>query len=174
MDCSPPGSLVHGILQARILGWVAISFFRGCSQPRDRIRVSCTSRRILYHLSPNWVQRWIQNHVVWLHPLCSIVSRIQANLQRGIGVWILNYQMPRVYQAVSGREMFPGTIRVRAVSGPGAEESLQVQRVAWSFVLTKWMIIWHELVSAEHSMGRGEDSQVTQISSKFRQSLMRF
>ena len=36
MDCSPPGSSVHGILQARILEWVAISSFRGCSRPRDR------------------------------------------------------------------------------------------------------------------------------------------
>ena len=35
MDCSPPGSSVHGILQARILEWVAISFSRGLSQPRD-------------------------------------------------------------------------------------------------------------------------------------------
>ena len=34
MDCSPPGSSVHGILQARILEWVAIPFFRGSSQPR--------------------------------------------------------------------------------------------------------------------------------------------
>ena len=38
MDCSPPGSSVHGILQARILEWVAS---RGSSQPRDRTRVSC-------------------------------------------------------------------------------------------------------------------------------------
>ena len=35
MDCSLPGSFVHGILQARILEWVAISFSRGSSQPRD-------------------------------------------------------------------------------------------------------------------------------------------
>ena len=33
MDCSPPGSSVHGILQARILEWVAISFSRGSSRP---------------------------------------------------------------------------------------------------------------------------------------------
>ena len=33
MDCSPPGSSVHGILQATILGWVAISFSRGFSDP---------------------------------------------------------------------------------------------------------------------------------------------
>ena len=35
VDCSPPGSSVHRILQARILEWVAISFSRGPSQPRD-------------------------------------------------------------------------------------------------------------------------------------------
>ena len=40
MDCSPPASSVHGILQARILEWVAISFSRGSSRPRDRTQVS--------------------------------------------------------------------------------------------------------------------------------------
>ena len=38
MDCSPPGSSVHGILQAKILAWVAIS--RGSSRPRDQTQVS--------------------------------------------------------------------------------------------------------------------------------------
>ena len=41
LDCSPPGSSVHGILQARILEWVAISSSRGSSRPGDRIHVSC-------------------------------------------------------------------------------------------------------------------------------------
>ena len=41
VDCSLPGSSIHGIFQARILQWVAISFFRGASRPRDRTRVSC-------------------------------------------------------------------------------------------------------------------------------------
>ena len=40
MDCSLPGSSLHGILQARVLEWVAISFSRGSSRPRDRTRVS--------------------------------------------------------------------------------------------------------------------------------------
>ena len=40
MDCSPPGSSVRGILQARILEWVAISFSRGSSPPRDWTWVS--------------------------------------------------------------------------------------------------------------------------------------
>ena len=41
MDCSPPGSSVHGIFQAWILEWVAISFSRGSSQHRDQTQVSC-------------------------------------------------------------------------------------------------------------------------------------
>ena len=40
VDCRPPGSSVHGILQARILEWVAISFSRVSSRPRDRTQVS--------------------------------------------------------------------------------------------------------------------------------------
>ena len=40
MDCSLLGSSVHGIFQARILGWLAISFSRGSSQPRERTQVS--------------------------------------------------------------------------------------------------------------------------------------
>ena len=38
IDCNPPGSSVHGILQARILEWVAIPFSRGSSQPRTELR----------------------------------------------------------------------------------------------------------------------------------------
>ena len=45
MDGSLPGSSVHGILQARILDQVAISFSRGSSPPRDRTWVSCTTGR---------------------------------------------------------------------------------------------------------------------------------
>ena len=41
MDCNPPGSSVHGILQSRILEWVVISFCRGSSQPKDQTQVSC-------------------------------------------------------------------------------------------------------------------------------------
>ena len=52
MDYSPLGSSVHGTIQARILAWVAISSFRGYSQPRVQIHVSCVScigRQVVYH-----------------------------------------------------------------------------------------------------------------------------
>ena len=57
IDCSPSGSSVHEIFQARILEWVAISSSRGSSQLRDRIRVSCTGRWILYHCT-TWEAQW--------------------------------------------------------------------------------------------------------------------
>ena len=52
MDCSLPASSVHGILQARILEWIAMHFSRGCTRPRDWTCiscVSCVSRHALYH-----------------------------------------------------------------------------------------------------------------------------
>ena len=54
IDCIPQGSSVHGISQARILEWVAISFSRASSQSRDRTLVSwisCIGRQVLYQLS---------------------------------------------------------------------------------------------------------------------------
>ena len=52
VDCSLPGSSVHGVFQARILEWVAIPFSRGSARSRNQTRVSCIScigRQILYH-----------------------------------------------------------------------------------------------------------------------------
>ena len=46
-DCSPPGSSVHGILQARMLEWGAMHFSGGSSQPRDFTQVSYTEGRFL-------------------------------------------------------------------------------------------------------------------------------
>ena len=57
MDCSQPGSSVHGILQARILEWVAISFSRGSSQPRDGSWVSC--------IAGSFFSIWATKEVSW-------------------------------------------------------------------------------------------------------------
>ena len=54
VDGSPPGSFLHGILQARILEWAAIFFSRGSSRPRDQTHISCVScigrQTFFYHL----------------------------------------------------------------------------------------------------------------------------
>ena len=55
MDCSPPGSSVCGILQGRILEWVAMPSSRDSSQPRDQnciSYVSCIGRQVLLPLAP--------------------------------------------------------------------------------------------------------------------------
>ena len=57
MDCSLPGSSIHGIFQAIVLERIAISFSRGSSQPRDGTRVSCIVDKTLYHLSHQEVPR---------------------------------------------------------------------------------------------------------------------
>ena len=49
-DCSLAGSSVHGILQARIMEWVAVSFSRRSSQPRNRTQVSCIADSLLTEL----------------------------------------------------------------------------------------------------------------------------
>ena len=71
MDYSLPGSSVHGIFQSRILEWVAISYFRGCSWPRHWTCiswVSCIGRQNLYHCA-TWearLQTLLSLAKVWL------------------------------------------------------------------------------------------------------------
>ena len=54
MDCSLPGSSVHGIFQARVLEWFAIAFSRGSFWPRDRIWVSHTAGRLFTGSLPSF------------------------------------------------------------------------------------------------------------------------
>ena len=75
MDCSLPGSSVHGIFQAIVLEWIAISFSRGSSQPRNRTRVS----RIVDKRFTVWATREVQQspHIIavpWYHRLFNLHS----------------------------------------------------------------------------------------------------
>ena len=69
MDCSLPDLPVHEIFQARLLEWVAISFSRGSSQPRDRTCVSGIGKWSLYHWAtwevPPWVQVTYYTSYIW-------------------------------------------------------------------------------------------------------------
>ena len=79
-NCSPPGSSVHGIVQARILEWIAIPFSRGSSSPRDWTWVSCITagRFWCYHLSR-------QESPIW----GNLLYRLQV-LQDDSILWVLN------------------------------------------------------------------------------------
>ena len=57
--CRLPGSSVHGIVQARILEWGAISFSKGSSQPRDQTQVSCIAARLFTIWATRESQGWI-------------------------------------------------------------------------------------------------------------------
>ena len=66
MNCSPPGSSVHGIFQGRIPEWVAIFYSRGSSWPRDRncvFCISCIGRWILHHCA-TWEAQYIYINIV--------------------------------------------------------------------------------------------------------------
>ena len=59
IDCNLPGSCVHGIFQARILEWVAISFSRGSSQPRNWTQVFCIAGRFFtYWATREEITKW--------------------------------------------------------------------------------------------------------------------
>ena len=64
--CSPPGPSVHGILQARILEWVAISFSRGSSRPKDPTHVSYISYNGTVEINP--LHKNIQSVTILMKP----------------------------------------------------------------------------------------------------------
>ena len=80
VNCSLPGPSVHGIFQARILGWVAMSSSRGSSQPRDQIWVSCVScigSLFLYHCAP-WEAPKQEKPQQWLAPKLQLGSSLYS------------------------------------------------------------------------------------------------
>ena len=69
MNCSLPGSSIHGILQARIPEWVAISFSSGTSQPRNWTQVSCIAGRCLTDWA-TWEASKLVKVAQWCPTLC--------------------------------------------------------------------------------------------------------
>ena len=69
MDCSPPGSSIQGILQGRILEWIAIPFSSGSSLPRDRTQVTCIAGKFytVWATKENCLQR-LQAWCCWSLP----------------------------------------------------------------------------------------------------------
>ena len=90
MDCSPPGSSLHGILQARVLESVAISFSRGSSRPRDRTQVShipgrrfnLWALRILGSLNSTTFLQKIFYSKYTMKNMCSGASRVSEKLMK--------------------------------------------------------------------------------------------
>ena len=77
MDCSVPGSSIHGIFQARILEWVAISFSRRSLRPRDWIQISC----IIGRRFTIWTTREVQKCIRTAWPQDSVIILIRTYCQ---------------------------------------------------------------------------------------------
>ena len=95
MDCSPPGSSVHGILQARILEWVAISFSSRSFQPRDQTKVSCIAGRFftIWATSKTYLYVYINESLCCLYIYISTVQSL-SHIWLFVTPWTVACQAP--------------------------------------------------------------------------------
>ena len=106
LDCSSPDSSVHGIFQARIPEWVAISLFRGSSQTRDWTHVSCIDRRILYHWAKLALVLLFFKTFVLRGISCSVLSStVERLMQQGTSVSSQQGARTKVHSPRASKEM---------------------------------------------------------------------
>ena len=84
MDCIPPESSVHGVLQARILEWVVISYSTRSSWPRDWTHISCIGRQILYHFATSKI---IKNQLYFNKKIISKVNEALVYYYSQYSIW---------------------------------------------------------------------------------------
>ena len=106
MDCSLPGSSVHGIFQAIVLEWIAISFYSGSSQPRDGTQVS----RVVDRRFTVWATREVFIYSLIRFYLCSFIIILRCILRVPL-FWRHGYigdrkrpQTFKSYQQLQGEE----------------------------------------------------------------------
>ena len=105
MDCNPPGSSIHGILQARTLEWVAMPSSRGSSRPGDRTQVSWIAGRFF----TSWATRKAQGEIwYWLNKVlgwpkslfwffCTILWKTQTFQPTQYFIYYFTYPYERIY-----------------------------------------------------------------------------
>ena len=103
--CSPPGSSVHGILQARILEWVAMPFSREYSRPRYRTFVSCIAGRFF----TIWATNEAPKSVIWpcICPVLFIYNTLFSIWQKLI-LWLLHMCMKNEFRYSDEQKVFLG------------------------------------------------------------------
>ena len=145
MDCTPPGSSVHGILQARILEWVAMPFSRVYSQPRDRTHLSFISLPLVppgKPESPNKLYEKSSNR--YLYPL-HLVKTKQWEQQSGFLNWAVDREGP------SSPYCCPPSLGLAPVMRPPAETA----RAVWKVFMSPSLYLWKQLMSTIFSLPRG-------------------
>jgi len=135
MDCSLPGSSLHGILQARVLEWGAISFSRGSSRPRDQTRVSHIPGRG-FNLwatrearTPSKSNSWALTGIIWAAKstalcLCTLPLRVQ-------GPVIFSKRLPLELRKSSSPLRSFTEVRNQFLPGQGKQRTWQGSRGLW-------------------------------------------
>ena len=162
IDCS---FSVHGIPQARILEWVAISFSRGSSWPRDQTRVSCIGRWILYH----WVTKEVPGEHIRIYIFCYSILKnisqqcigqvIKSFIQKTIAIFrslvqnsFNNCLTSQKASLVAQRLKHLPPMRETQVRSLGREDPLEKEMATHSSILA-WKISWMEELGWLLSMG---------------------
>ena len=124
MDCSLPGSSVHGIFQARELEWGAISFSRGSSWPRDRTWISCIAGR---------------RFIVWATREVPVIIQVEKQKNVESKSWELSF-IKGIKMATHSRTI---AWKIPWTEEPGRLQSMGSQRVGhdWATSLF-WFISW--------------------------------
>ena len=150
MDYSPPGSSIHGILQARILEWVAIPFSRGSSQSRDRSQVSCIAGQIkitYLHVILNLGGYFELNFLLflsmlYLHTLIGVISSVMCSAQSLSCVRLFATSWTRAHQAPLSMGILQAKI-LAWVAIPSSRGSFQPRDQIWVFCIAGgFLTIW--------------------------------
>ena len=133
MDCSLQGSSVHWIFQARVLEWVAISFSRGSSWPRDQTQVSCTAGR---HITiwATWEDLvgilLLSSYLAFLYlfPHLQIMAQWCLNLSVGLPWWLTGKESTMPMQSPCSATREVTTVRSPCTRPRKYPHSLQLEK----------------------------------------------
>ena len=183
MDCSPPGSSENGISQARILGWVAISFSRGSSQPRGQIPVSFIAGRFFTteprgKPSLNNIQSWwnvkiytrgrspcTQNHILYIRPKRLLISLVVQSVKRLLAMrdtWVRSLGREDPLEKEMAAHSSTLAWKIPWMEEPGGLQSVGLQRVGhnWATSLKRLLSFRHSSVGKESTCNPGDPGSI--------------
>ena len=143
MNCSPPGFSVPGVFQARILVWVAISFSRGSSPPRDWTQVSCSAGRLF----TIWAARELDPKMIPVRnpQVVRVEGWIGVSPEGSASPWKLTTPW---WWACWGPEVAP---RRCPWLGSRVEHTVSNLVLSFHFISKKWVLIVYEWITEPKS-----------------------
>ena len=147
MDCSPPGSSLHGILQARVLEWVAIAFSKGSSRPREGTQGSrvaggcftlCTTREAPLRLSIWQICQFLTYQVKIQNSSCTKMTKLTPFFLWGGGRRLGGMKV----KAKKTPAWFQGTLNLVIRIFTAISESWVLYRVVISGLVKSLILPW--------------------------------